>query len=304
MDRTFEVHGPSAGIYLLPGADKATIERERAIQVSLGEREHRVILSGMGGDELLGGVPTGTPELANYLVAGEFSELVQRAVRWCLIDRTPLLHLLRDTVKYVIELYTSPRVDEQLIPPWIEPRLQRLCRRHAKTQPTCGGELKAIPSSVANGRAWWSIMETLPHIYPGLLSRPEYRYPLLDKQLIDFLFSIPREQLVRPGRRRSLMRRALQNIVPDEILERRRKAYQIRGPLAAMQQSRGKIESLFDPALVCLNSFVDQHKFLDALDLTGKGRDIRWLRTIMRAVAFELWLRGHCRQEQTRWSLT
>jgi asparagine synthetase B (glutamine-hydrolysing) len=56
------------------------------------------------------------------------------------------------------------------------------------------------------------------------------RYPFLDKDLVNYLFSIPREQILRPGRRRSLMRRALANIVPHEVLERRRKAYQLRAP--------------------------------------------------------------------------
>jgi asparagine synthetase B (glutamine-hydrolysing) len=81
-------------------------------------------------------------------------------------------------------------------------------------------------------------METLPHLFPQILSRLEYRYPFLDKDLVSFLFSIPREQIVRPGRRRSLMRRALVGIVPDGILERRRKAFQLRAPLAALQHAR------------------------------------------------------------------
>ena len=45
----------------------------------------------------------------------------------------------------------------------------------------------------------------------------EKRYPVLDRDLLEFLFAIPREQLVRPGERRSLMRRALKGIVPEEV---------------------------------------------------------------------------------------
>lgn len=41
------------------------------------------------------------------------------------------------------------------------------------------------------------------------------------------------EQLVRPGHRRSLMRRALVGIVPDELLNRKCKEYIARGPMTA-----------------------------------------------------------------------
>jgi len=70
----------------------------------------------------------------------------------------------------------------------------------------------------------------------ALPTRPAYelRYPFLDRELLEFLFAIPREQLVRPGQRRSLMRRALTGVVPPEISNRKRKAYVVRGPMAAV----------------------------------------------------------------------
>ena len=85
----------------------------------------------------------------------------------------------------------------------------------------------------------------MPHLFPSLLSRLEYRYPLLDRDLVGFLFSIPREQLFRPGRKRSLMRRALVSIMPPVVLERRRKAYQLRMPLLTMQHASARLHSLF-----------------------------------------------------------
>ena len=55
----------------------------------------------------------------------------------------------------------------------------------------------------------------------ALSSEPPYekRYPYLDRALLEFMYAIPREQLVRPGQRRSLMRRALVGIVPDRTPE-------------------------------------------------------------------------------------
>src|SRR4030095_8548067 len=58
----------------------------------------------------------------------------------------------------------------------------------------------------------------------------EKRYPYLDRCLLEFLFAIPRDQLLRPGHRRSLMRRAMRVVVPDEIITRKRKAFVSRAP--------------------------------------------------------------------------
>jgi len=48
-------------------------------------------------------------------------------------------------------------------------------------------------------------------------------------------YAVPRDQLVRPGQRRSLMRRALNGIVPDQLLNRKRKAFVVRSPLATIR---------------------------------------------------------------------
>src|SRR5260370_5063789 len=65
----------------------------------------------------------------------------------------------------------------------------------------------------------------------------EKRYPYLDRDLLEFLYAVPREQLLRPGQRRSLMRRALVGIVPNELLQRKRKAFVSRGHLVALKEN-------------------------------------------------------------------
>ena len=69
---------------------------------------------------------------------------------------------------------------------------------------------------------------------PELLG--EVRYPFLDRNFLEFMFAIPREQIVRLGQRRSLMKRALAGIVPIELLNRRRKTF----VLTNLKKARGK----------------------------------------------------------------
>jgi asparagine synthase (glutamine-hydrolysing) len=209
LDSTFEPHDPSQGFYFLPGADSSAIERERKLHSAIDGRGYRSILSGIGGDEVLGGIPNPAPELANYLVAADLSLLFRRTVEWCLAQRSSFFQLLWGTGKHAFDLYRSPSFDMSSIAPWIRRPLQDACAKRLQEDVTRGKRLAFDPGEIDNGLAWWSIMETLPHTHPGILSRPEYRYPFLDRELVEFLFSLPREQLVRPGRRRSLMRRAL-----------------------------------------------------------------------------------------------
>src|SRR5260370_40126106 len=66
----------------------------------------------------------------------------------------------------------------------------------------------------------------------------EARYPFLDQTLIEFVLSIPADQLLRPGERRSLMRRSLAGILPQEILSRRTKQMGERTPMLILEKTR------------------------------------------------------------------
>jgi asparagine synthase (glutamine-hydrolysing) len=147
------------------------------------------------------------------------------------------------------------------------------------------------PSRIENGVSWWQILETLPHLYPSVTPRYEYRYPYLDRDLVEFLYRIPREQLVRPGRRRSLMRRALRGIVPAEILERPRKGSLVRGPLVALQRSEAVIRSIFEGSITGAMGLIDETRLKRALAEVAKGTSPRWWPALIKAINMEFWLR-------------
>src|SRR5262249_52297234 len=86
-----------------------------------------------------------------------------------------------------------------------------------------------LPSLQANASAVEALSRQISCVPVSTSPRYKWRYPFLDRDLVVFCSSIPREQHARPNQRRSLMRRALAGIVPREILERKRKAYVSRG---------------------------------------------------------------------------
>ena len=293
--RTFEPHDATNGTYLLPGADSFSFHQERTFHEKIWRRGYRSILSGIGGDEVLGGIPFPFPELASHLVSGNAFRLLKQSIAWSLVDRSPLIESLYKTARYTVELYAGFRSNHNLVPPWLSVRLRELNGDRNAQLPPFLSRLGIAPYRLDNTLSWWSIMETLPHLFPQILSRPEYRYPFLDKDLVNFLFSIPREQVLKPGRRRSLMRRALVAIVPHEILERRRKAFQLRAPLDALRQAHPQLEKLFADSSLARAGLIDPQKLGIWLERTAKG-DPEWRQALTRTIALELWMRtGHGR---------
>ena len=119
----------------------------------------------------------------------------------------------------------------------------------------------------------------------------EKRYPFLDRDLLEFLCAIPREQIVRPGQRRSLMRRALVGIVPKEVLERRRKAYVARAPAVSISAEWPSVAGMTQEMLASSLGIVNTARFLGALRKARDGEDTPIV-LLMRTLDVEFWLRN------------
>jgi asparagine synthase (glutamine-hydrolysing) len=280
---------PAPVPYLWPGADKATYENEHRLIEQIGQKGYRVILSGIGGDELLGGVPNALPELADLLARGGLFGYVHGAVAWCLVDRTPLLHMTGRVLRFLIRQYLPPHISKASLPPWSTSRLKRQVRR-AFRESMEREMLLSRPSSIANGRMGPALLETLPHRCPQHFARFEWRYPYLDRDLVDFLLRVPRSVLVRPGRRRSLMRNALRGIVPVEVLERRRKGARIRAIPLTLQGQERKVEALFDSVSPSIADLVDQRMLQRDVVEAVRQSDLSRMHFVLRAILIQLWI--------------
>ena len=289
-DRTFSPHASSKGIYAVPGADSLSIVREQRFDECVWTRGYRSILSGIGGDELLGGVPDPFPELSGYLRSGELRKLLVQGVAWSLVDREPLIATLVRTLRHTTEVYSHSSFINPA-PQWLGRTLRGLTDAGRRPWKEMFARWKHAPRQLENERTWRAVMETLPHLFPRLLSRPEYRYPYLDKDLVNYLHGVPSDQLLRPGRRRSLMRRALVGIVPEEILERRRKAFQLGGPMRALRQNENALEALFAQSISADSGFIDAGLFKNALGHARAGDAAEW-QSVLRVIALELWLQS------------
>jgi asparagine synthase (glutamine-hydrolysing) len=252
---------------------------------------NRVVLSGIGGDEVTGGVPTAVPELEDLLARAQFRTLAHQLKLWALTKRKPWFYLLFEAVRgfFSPALFGIP--NSRRPAPWLHPNF---VKRNQKTLSGYQTRLKVfgpLPSFQEN----LSTLDVLRRqiACDALRSRPpfEKRYPYLDRSFLQFTYAIPREQLVRPGRRRSLMRRALVGIVPDELLNRKRKAFVARAPLAAISIEWNSLAEMAQHMVNASLGFVDQENFFEALQKARRGQEVPIV-PLMRTLVVESWLRA------------
>jgi asparagine synthase (glutamine-hydrolysing) len=250
-------------IYLSPEANEqfATCIR------TLG---NRVILCGIGGDEVSGGVPTPTPELQDLLARGHFWRLARQLKVWALQKRQPWLRLLGEAASGLLPPLISAIPKAKRPVPWLNPSFAHRNRLVLQGYPFRIKLFGRLPSFQENIATFGALQRQLAceSTNPKLVY--ETRYPYLDRGLLEFLFALPRDQLVRPGQRRSLMRRSLLGIVPKEILDRRRKAYVARTPMAALSRRYASLTEMTEHMSAGSWSIVDPSALRETLQ---KARD-------------------------------
>lgn len=252
---------------------------------------YKTSLSGVGGDELLGGVPDPGPELADLLVQGRFLNFARQTAAWSLVKRMPWIHLaIRAIALLAPSQIRALCTHEGAVAPWIHRGFAKKWRLSLRQLGPSGSYGTRLPSRQEFARTVAALARTQASELTCTSGLGEKQYPYLDRDLVEFLFSIPREQLIRPGQRRSLMRRALCGLVPDEILSRRTKGTVSRRPLVALAQDWRELEKILDSPLVAQFGYVDKLTFLNAL-LGAKSGNIPQLLPLLRALSLELWLR-------------
>jgi asparagine synthase (glutamine-hydrolysing) len=200
-------------------------ERIRKFKACLESHSARVVLSGFGGDEVTGGVPTPFPELEDLVARAHFVELSHKLKQWALATRKPWAHLLARTLRAFLPSCLLASSSHSRPPVWLDPQFAKQNRKALLLSESRLKLLGSVPSFQDNLATLEGLRRQLSCMSSNSSALHEVRYPYLDRDFLEFLYAIPREQLVRPGRRRCLMRRALVGIVPTEILERKRKAF-------------------------------------------------------------------------------
>jgi asparagine synthase (glutamine-hydrolysing) len=251
----------------------------------------RVLMSGTGGDEIMGGVPTPSPELMDLLAQGRLRRLAERLNVWALHKRKPWIHLLWEAGREFLPPAVAGLAAHARPAPWIEPSFARRHWQALTGYPSRVSLTGPLPSFQQNVAALDLLRRQMA--CSPLPSDPahEKRFPYLDRDLLEFVNALPREQLVRPAQRRSLMRRALAGIVPDEILNRRRKAFVVRSPMTRLAAETVTLKEMTEEMVSVQLGIVNQRAFKEAVERTARGEQL-YLIAMLRTLRLELWLRS------------
>jgi asparagine synthase (glutamine-hydrolysing) len=191
-------------------------------------RGFRVILTGLGGDEWLSGADNPYPDLLKGLRCRQVLAELRRDV--CELGRARAIRLLlssaAQTSRPLCGIRDAIRRRRDRMP-WLTDDF----RRRTALDDRCDSIYAArrFPSNAQRERYWSLAAGWLPlgcemNSWSSARHQVDQRHPLYDRRIIEFAFGIPEEYRRRNGEQKFLLRRAMQNLVPSAILNRRTKA--------------------------------------------------------------------------------
>ena len=260
------------------------VDRHLALSKAMSENGARVLLTGHGGDQLLSAGEIPSPGIADKLSRGLLSEAHRDLQTWSETLQVPYLKLLLESASYLLPKGIGVFGQSQRKhAPWIKTK-----RRMVYEDERCTFKLP----SQRDQAAWlFSIVNALSRTSYHTRGHIEVSHPFLDRRLCEFLQSLPFEQRVRKGESRSLVRRALRNILPEKILKRRGK----RGPdesiLRAIDREWAKLEPIFSDAHIYSRGYVDRDAFQEALVRARHGCEKHTF-SLIKTLSLEFWLRA------------
>ncbi len=200
-----------------------TLTRELVVVRSAEQAGIRVLLSGWGGDELI-----------SFNARGYYADMFWRG-HWRTLRReleignrslwrTLTRHVILPGVpEAIVRVLRPKRVDgSQLSPealsPYVAPAILRQLRVAGVGAVSCPLGHSSIRETqlalLRQGHLTWRLESWA---YEGARHRLVYRYPLLDRRIIEFALGLPPMMYLRNGQRRYLFRRASLGMLPAAI---------------------------------------------------------------------------------------
>ncbi|MDM5263035.1 asparagine synthase-related protein [Sulfurovum sp. XTW-4] len=197
---------------------------EHQIQKYVNKKNIRVILSGTGGDEFISNNSYGY--IAGFFWRGEFKRAYNALRVEGLRSRYPVLGFIKRFYQEVIlpsmpdwlyRIYSGSYCRFNRILNYIKPSMKKSIK-------ALGPNYKLLMSvGVRNNMLnalYDGLIQTRIESWntSGVSHKIEYRYPLLDKRIVEFALGVPEEMFRQEGRSRFLFRQAIDGLLPDEMI--------------------------------------------------------------------------------------
>jgi asparagine synthase (glutamine-hydrolysing) len=277
-----------------------TFQSLRVVMQSAGSS---VLLSGHGGNEtsLDAGLPN--PVLTDLFVDGEWRKLA----RW--------LHALstHGRLSYAHIVWTS--IAWPLLPAWIRRRRPPHAEagtpawfsrdgvmRWGLSERTSGFGEGSVYDSFVKRRRYQLLLGATALTAAGYYRERagvDATYPFLDRRLVDFLFNVDGEQMIRPHETRSLQRRAFTPILPPAVGRRQVSRGPYEALCRALNREWPRVRAIAAASRVGALGIVDQKGFGEALQRARLGMPNE-VGELARMLCLEMWLRAQDPETERR----
>jgi asparagine synthase (glutamine-hydrolysing) len=252
----------------------------------------RVMLSGIGGDQLFWSQPYPGLPLADLLVRGRLGLLLRTALEWSRWQRVPLVSTLwQGAVEPLLPRAWQARMGrESPVGEWFHPGFARSMGLAERTLPMPDDAGFRAPSTARQHGLIRSSFRPFALERFSSEGHVEMRYPYLDQRLVEFALAIPLDQKVRPGETRSVVRRALRGVLPEEVRLRAGKS----GPAEAVQRALARewprISAMLRAPRLADLGVVDAAAFRAAMERARHGVAPSFGQ-LHKTLSLEIWLR-------------
>lgn len=297
--RAVEAHRGLAGIHIgereqallddlasvdceIPTTYAVFTRRNEATRAAMRAANSRVLLTGIGGDDVLYGDFAFIGSIADAFARGRVLHALGEARRWSAHAQQPFTQILwRSGIRPLLGV---PPVSMQAS--WWTPEFAQRIRESAHTPtswttlPSRRFDLQCFASmSRSMACKWW-----LEH------DQITTREPFLYRPLVEYCFALPFDQKLRPGATRSILRRALGDLLPPKVLTRIAKSGPNEALLRATQKHATTLRALFGDSRAVQRGYADRTSIENAIAKISHGFDAG-IAFLIRLIALELWLR-------------
>lgn len=268
--------------------------RFATVAAAMERSASRVLLTGNGGDELFWSNYAGSPELADLLCDGHILGMFSEACRWSQDAGLPLWRVLLTNAIGPITIAHRPFGWH----PAEANATNRVMTEEARRWFMGSGRILGLavtlnlrpPSRLSRVHSMRTATATIAAGYFNEYHSIFFSHPYMHQQLVDFILSLPMNQIARPGQERSLMRRAMKGILPEKIRTRRSKGSVDETFCRTFAHDYRKIGNI-NSLEVVQRRYADPNRLLEAIRLGSLGRT-EHAGILLRMLSMERWLRS------------
>ena len=301
--RWISLAAPEDRLIATPLTSVCVAELHKRVWQSMNDAGARVLLSGLGGDQVTWSNLEPGPELSDLLVARKPGSLHRRLQVWSEATHVPYVQLLwQEVMLPFLPRAVRARFQKQIeLSSWLDQEFVKRTRIAERlVLPDDPFDFRLPSRRIQSSRIWYIVMNVARGEYWEHAAY-EKTYPFLHRPLVEFLMNVPIAQKLRPDETRSLMRRALKDLLPQKILERRSKGTTGEALCRGLANEWQRIKPLLADSRLAQRGYVDARELVQALDRARHGMEFN-ISSLLQALALEVWLRSleyNCRERRS-----